>query len=233
LDEKRLIGYGRVRNNHGALTIFGDLEPEKFFHNARKFLMVGTFPFFEVEGYTEALIDLAEMLRGALAKEFPIAPSFWISRLQGGEFGTGLVHLSGVRFCFLVTLFIKLFKLLDGVGGRYFGATCRPVGEKEFSELGAPISEVINSDDPMPDSFKQTGKSISKKGGANMADVHGFSDIGRAKVDNDGFGLRIWFDSKGWIRAKVLSGLGDGLGRGSIVDEASSCNAGVFPIGRR
>ena len=100
------------------------------------------------------------MFRGSLAEVFPVLASLGISGLEGGQFGSGLIHLSGIGFCFLVSEFIEILELLNRGFGLDFGASCRAVSEEEFTELGPPVAEVIHANHAMSETCKESGEGI-------------------------------------------------------------------------
>ena len=55
----------------------------------------------------------------------------------------------------------------------------------DFTELSAPIADVVVRDHLMAENTRDSGETISKNRAANVADVHWLGNIRRAEVDDD------------------------------------------------
>ena len=121
-DEVRLLRDGWIAHHHGPLAGFGDFLLEEVLNDLGKILVVGAFPADRIEGDPQHFVDPAEMFGGLLAKQPPILHPLGVARLQGCQFGPGLIHFGRVGLRLLVALLIKLLELVDGVIGLDGGA---------------------------------------------------------------------------------------------------------------
>ena len=54
--------------------------------------------------------------------------------------------------------------------------------DDQHAELGTPVAEVIVRDDPVAHQPQDAGQRVAQDRRADMADVHGFGDVGRTEI---------------------------------------------------
>jgi hypothetical protein len=61
--------------------------------------------------------------------------------------------------------------------------------DEQFSELGAPITDVVIGYDVVAQQAKSACQGITENGGTDVADMHRLSHIGGAEINDNGTGL--------------------------------------------
>ena len=82
----------------------------------------------------------------------------------------------------------------------------------------------------MPAAGEKSGQGVAQKSGANVAYMHGLSDIGRAEVDGDSLWVRCWLNPQAWILAKLVDGNCDCRWIDAVVYKPGASNFGNSPV---
>src|SRR5437588_5397270 len=178
-----------------------------------------------IESHTEPLINGIELGLREGDHLAPDAEVLLVAGLQLDQFLPSGVEHSGIGFAGGVDLFIDSLHLGDRFSLERSRIEVMFPANQQLAELGAPIAEMIISDDPMAEEAQYARQAIAKNGGTNMADVHRLGDIGRTEVEDDGKGAGCHLEEKIFAPSSGLQCRSQG---GGLEPEIKKAGTGDF-----
>lgn len=212
----------------GAVADFGDALGEKVIDERGELVVVGAFAEVVVEVSVELGVDGAELVEGEGDATSPDLFVFGVALLKFDELESAGIEHGGIGLGFGVDGFVKAKEFGDGVGVKGGGVEQGFPAVKDHAELGSPVADVVVGNDFVADEACDARERVANEGGADVAYVRGFGDVGRGEIDDDGVWCRNRWDTE--------VGIGDGLeevggecgwGQGEV-EEAGTVDAGFF-----
>ncbi len=225
LDEEGVVfgGQGMVREDaEGAFAFDGEAAEAEVLDDGGQARVIEAFAVGMVEGDAQTLVEGIELVLGEVDHLPPEGEVLGVAGLEFDEFLAGGFEGGGLGFGFLVDEFVETFHFRDGVASQGVGVEGAFPADQEFAELGAPVTEVVIGDDAVAEEPVGAGEGVAEHGGPDMADVHGFGDVGGTEVDDDGAGVWGWGDEGEWGGGGGGEGLGEGGGFKAEVQEAGA-----------
>ena len=230
-DDAGFVGEGfevAEEDADGAVADFGDALGEEVVDERGEFVVVGAFAEVVVEVGVELGVDGAELVEGEGDAAGPDFFVFGVALLEFDELVPAGVEDGGVGLGLGVDGFVEAEEFGDGVGVECGGVEQGFPAVEDHAELGAPVADVVVGDDFVADEAGDAGEGVADEGGADVADVRGFGDVGRGEVDDDG----AWGGDGGDAEVGVGDGGeevgGEGGGGEGEVEEAGAVDAGFF-----
>ena len=118
-----------------------------------------------------------------------------------------------VRFFQTGDLAVEAHQLSDGVFFEILAVEEMLPAVDDLAKLRAPVADVVVGCHIMPQESCDAHQAIAQNGAPNVADMHRFRDIGRAKIDEDFF--RISGDSH--TKSRVCRQTGERFGKKGIL----------------
>ena len=114
---------------------------------------------------------------------------------DGEVFGIGVLEFDefladglgdGFVFAFEgVNCAVEAEEFFGGVGGEAFFIEEVFPAVDDFTELGAPVANVVICDDGVSEEACDPGEAVAEDGAADVTDVHGFGYVGGAEIEDD------------------------------------------------
>ena len=163
-----------MENDEGSLADFGERRVGcgQFVVDPFDLVVVERFAEMVVELDTEAVVDLLESGEADLGERFPERDVGGIAVLESDELAARFVEFRRVIGGGGMAEFVNALEFFDRVGGECLRVYPAFVTVDEFTELGAPIAEVVVADDARARESQQTANRLADHGRAEVADVH-------------------------------------------------------------
>ena len=230
-DQKRRVGQVGVveEDAHRAVADTGDSPLAQVAYHAGQHGVVETLAQPVVEIDAEAGVQPLERPTRHLHELGPQRGIVRVALLEFRQFPAGALGHAGVGLRARLRCPVDALHLGQRVA-RVRGRVARLAGaDDQQAELRSPIAQVVVGHDRMAEKTQHARQRVAQNGGPDVADVHGFGDVGRAEVDDDGLRGRGRLDAQPFVQGRGQQGSAEPVRVEPEVDEA---RAGDLPRGR-
>ena len=152
--------------------------------------------------------------------------------MEFDQFLAGGIQSTRVLFAGGVDEFVKALHFGDGIAGEGGGIEVGFPAQEQFSELRAPVAQMIVGDDAVSEQARNACEGIAENGRANVADMHGLGGVGGTEINDDGAGAAGFVHQRALAARHTLEGEREGGDFEAEIEKAGAGNFGRFgPFG--